>query len=141
MIAGDSQRIGLRRWRYFALVAGFVFLAGYSGSGRRGLRDGCRRRLGCGVRRSCRCRFGRGFRCRFDGSPQRCDLALGAGAGKRGLVLACRGPIDIFLDDDALAGEQLCQLGLVGIEQLGDPGLDFIRVRAIADLAGKCDFE
>jgi hypothetical protein len=35
----------------------------------------------------------------------------------------------------------LCQLGLVGIEQLGDPGPDFIRVRAIADLAGKCDFE
>ena len=71
----------------------------------------------------------------------RIDLALGAGAIERSLILVGSRLIDIFLDDDTFAGKQLGQLGVVGIEYFTDPGLDLFRIGAIADLPGKCDFE
>ena len=128
LVTGDAEWICLRRWRHFTVITGLDL---HRGSGCSLLLGGLRRRGSFGGG------SGRGGRL----APHGNHFAFRTGPIQRCPVLGGGRLVDIFLDDDAFAGKQLSQLGLVRIEHLTDPGLDLIQVRIGADLAGKCDFE
>ena len=68
--------------------------------------------------------------------------AIGAaGSVERGLILGSGSLIDILFDDYASAGKQLRKLGVVRIEHLGYLCFYLSRLSAIANLAGKSNFE